>query len=53
MSEKLKRENVLVTSGAPNLVNPDYLAEQAEIIDRAFKKMPLNRRQEVDKAVIK
>jgi 2-oxoglutarate dehydrogenase E1 component len=30
-----------------------YLAEQKEIIDRAFDKMPLNHRQEVDKAVIK
>lgn len=30
-----------------------YLAEQEEIIDRAFKKMPVNRRQEIDKAVVK
>lgn len=30
-----------------------YSAEQEEIIDRAFKKMPLNRRQEVDKALVK
>jgi 2-oxoglutarate dehydrogenase E1 component len=30
-----------------------FLAEQAEIIDRAFKKMPVNRSQEMDKAVVK
>ena len=36
----LKGENVLVTLGAPNLVNPDYLAEQAE---RAKKRLVLSK----------